>query len=155
MYQRILVPFDGSDASLHGLDEAVRVGMSVGATLEIVHVADHFYRRTGFTSDDTYMKLLGSIEQEGQALLAQGCERAERAGVKVESKLLALLGGRISDVVVEEARDWEADLIVVGTRGRRGIERMLWGSDAQEIMGAAPVPVLLVQAARPPATKDQ
>ncbi len=48
-------------------------------------------------------------------------------------------------MIAEEARAWNADLIVIGTHGRRGIERILWGSDAEQVMRVAPVPVLLVQ----------
>jgi nucleotide-binding universal stress UspA family protein len=53
--------------------------------------------------------------------------------------------GRVSDVIVKEAAQWPADLIVLGTHGRRGAGRLLLGSDAEQVLRVAPVPVLLVR----------
>jgi nucleotide-binding universal stress UspA family protein len=53
---------------------------------------------------------------------------------------------RVWVLVVEQAQDWKADLIVIGTHGRRGMGRLLMGSDAEQILRMAPVPVLLVRA---------
>jgi nucleotide-binding universal stress UspA family protein len=69
-------------------------------------------------------------------------------GVTAETQLLTSLSLSVSEMVAEEAKAWNADLIVAGTHGRRGVERILWGSDAEEVRRAAPVPVLLVQAPR-------
>jgi len=53
---------------------------------------------------------------------------------------------RVADLVTEQARAWKADLIVIGTHGRRGVDRFLLGSDAEQILRIAPAPVLLVRA---------
>jgi nucleotide-binding universal stress UspA family protein len=148
MYKRILVPLDGSDTSLQGLDEAVRLALPLGATLRLVHVVNKFKRMTGYASSSSYMELLPGIKEEGELLLQQGRERAERGGVKVQTMLLSSLTGQVSEMVAEEAKAWRADLIVVGTCGRKGVERILWGSDAEQVMRVAPVPVMLVQATR-------
>ena len=58
-----------------------------------------------------------------------------------------MLPGRVCDVVVEQAKEFGADLIVLGTHGRRGVSRLLVGSDAEQIVRVAPVPVLLVREA--------
>lgn len=62
--------------------------------------------------------------------------------------------GRLSDFVVEQAHIWKADLIVIGTHGRRGVRRLLLGSDAEQVLRTSPVPVLLVRGAdeTPPVT---
>jgi len=148
MYKRILVPLDGSDTSLRGLDEAVRLALSVGATLRLVHVVNKFKRTTGYASPSSYMELLPGIKEAGELLLQQGRERAERDGVEVQTMLLSSLTGQVSEMVAEDARAWRADLIVIGTHGRKGVERILWGSDAEQMMRVAPVPVMLVQATR-------
>lgn len=88
------------------------------------------------------------MKEAGEALLRQGRERAERGGIKAESMLLCSLTGQLSEMVAEDAEAWSADLIVIGTHGRRGVERLLWGGDANEIKRVAPVPVLLVPTTR-------
>jgi len=148
MYKRILVPLDGSDASLRGLDEAVRLAQSLGATLRLVHVVNKFKRTTGYASPSSYMELFPGIREAGELLLQQGRERAERSGVEAQTMLLSSLTGQVSEMVAEDARAWRADLIVIGTHGRKGVERILWGSDAEQMMRVAPVPVMLVQATR-------
>jgi nucleotide-binding universal stress UspA family protein len=150
MYRRILVPFDGSGASLRGLDEAVGLALPLGATLRLVHVIHKFDRRPGHAGPSSYIELVPGSKEAGELLLRQGRGRAEHGGVKVQTMLLASLTGQLSEMVAEEARAWRADLIVIGTHGRRGVERILWGSDAEQLMRIAPVPVLLVQAARRP-----
>ncbi|MGO4391734.1 universal stress protein [Variovorax sp. M-6] len=146
MYQRILVPLDGSETSLQGLDEAVRMALRDGATLRLVHVLNKFRRTTGFASHASYSELLPGMKEEGEQLLREARERAERGGAKAETKLLSSLTGGLSEMIADEAADWHADLIVIGTHGRRGIERILWGSDAEQVMRAVNVRVLLVQA---------
>lgn len=148
MYQRILVPIDGSETSLQGLDEAVRLALLTGAALRLVHVLNKFRRTTGFASHASYAALLPGMKEAGEELLRQGRERAERGGIKAESMLLCSLTSQLSEMVAEDAEAWSADLIVIGTHGRRGVERLLWGSDANEIKRVAPVPVLLVPTTR-------
>ena len=55
------------------------------------------------------------------------------------------MAARVADLVVEQARQWGAELIVLGTHGRRGLGRALLGSDAEQVLRQAPVPVLLVR----------
>lgn len=146
MYPRILVPLDGSETSLRGLDEAVRIALRDRAALRRVHVINRFRRTTGFASPASYSELVPTMKEAGEQLLRQGRERAERSGVKAETRLISSLTGGLSELVATEAADWNADLIVIGTHGRRGIERNLWGSDAEQVMRVANIPVLLVQA---------
>jgi nucleotide-binding universal stress UspA family protein len=147
MYQRILVPLDGSETSLRGLDEAVRLALLHGATLRLVHGLNSFGRTPGHASHASYATLLPRMKEEGERLLQQARERAERNGAKsVETQLLSSLTLQLAELVAEDAANWKADLIVAGTRGRKGIERILWGSDAQHVLRLTSAPVLLVQA---------
>jgi nucleotide-binding universal stress UspA family protein len=70
---------------------------------------------------------------------------AQRAGVPTESALLESDARRLSSVIAEEAQRWGADLVVVGTHGRRGLERLILGSVAEGVARTAPVSVLLVR----------
>lgn len=148
MYQRILVPIDGSATSLRGLDEALRLARLTGAALQIVHVVDELKYVNGFETFATYSNdVVPLMKAAGEEVLRQGRERSQKAGIQAESKLFTSLAGRVCDIVVGQARAWNADLIVIGTHGRHGVERVMLGSDAEQILRIAPVPVLLVRGA--------
>jgi len=147
MYQRIFVPIDGSATSTQGLDEAIKLAKLTGASLRLIHVGDALTFATGFEPYAAYAKDVIPIMREAcQKILDQGKARAEASGVKVDTLLLDSLAARVSDTIIEQAKAWNADLIVIGTHGRRGVGRWLLGSDAEQIVRMAPVPVLLVRA---------
>jgi len=146
MYQRILVPVDGSHTSSLGLQEAIRIAIDQRARLRIVHVIDELVVAQNF---DGYFAntgdLLESLRDAGKKALQNALALASKRGLKAESALFESLGGRISEIIVKEAKKWRADLIVMGTHGRRGVTRMVLGSDAEAILRVTPVPVLLVR----------
>ena len=147
MYQRILVPIDGSATSDKGLDEAIALARLTGARLCLIHVLDNLSFATGYETCAVYTdSVLPFARQAGDRILQEGSARAAARGVQVETRLIDDLLPRMSELVVEQTRAWQADLIVIGTHGRRGAERVLLGSDAEQIMRLAPVPVLLVRA---------
>jgi nucleotide-binding universal stress UspA family protein len=94
--------------------------------------------------------LLQLLREGGARILANAVAEVEAAGLAVDGVLRDSLAGRVSDLVLAEAADWPADLIVIGTHGRRGAGRLFMGSDAEQVLRQASVPVLLV---RQPATK--
>jgi nucleotide-binding universal stress UspA family protein len=147
MYQRILVPVDGSPTSTRGLQEAVKLARLTGARLRLMHVVDELALASGLEASTMMTGEMMQLLREGGArLLAKAKARADKAGVAADSVLCDSLAGRICDQVVDQAKAWRADLIVLGTHGRRGIGRMLLGSDAEMIVRLATVPVLLVRA---------
>lgn len=147
MYQRILVPIDGSPTSNRGLDEAVRLARLTGATLRLVHVLDELVFATGFETGATYTyDILPMLKKTGESILTNGAARVAAAGVPVDTLLMECFAQRTSEVVIAQAQTWNADLIVLGTHGRRGLGRLLMGSDAEQIVRGATVPVLLVRA---------
>lgn len=148
MYQRILIPIDGSPASERGLDEAIRLGRLTGARVRLIHVVDELSFALGASEGLTFTgDMLNLLREAGAAILAQGATRVRGGGLEVETALKDSFEGRVSDLVIKEAREWPADLIVIGTHGRRGVGRLLLGSDAENIVRRAPIPVLLVRAA--------
>jgi nucleotide-binding universal stress UspA family protein len=145
-YKRILVPVDGSPPSKLGLREALRLAKGQGAQLQLVHVVDEHYAllsgaELGIYSTD----LLASLTQAGRRILDNAETLVKRQGIPCSRVLLETAAGPAADPIVRRAKKWRADLIVLGTHGRRGIRRVLMGSDAEQIVRASPVPVLLVR----------
>lgn len=142
MYQRILVPVDGSPISTQGLDEAIKLAKLTGASVRLVHVVDQLTFATGFevyTGD-----LVGMLREAGEKILGDSKARVHAAGINATTFLCDTFGSRVCDLVIDQAKDWAADLIVIGSHGRRGISRLLLGSDAEQVVRMARVPVLLV-----------
>ena len=146
MYQRILVPVDGSATSDAGLAEAIKLGRLTGATLRLVHVVDLMPYGGGFDLASAYTgELVPLLLEAGQKTLDAASEQVRSAGLALETQLLEAFASRASDLILDEARSCAADLIVIGTHGRRGIGRLMLGSDAEQVLRQAPVPVLLVR----------
>src|SRR6185295_8843331 len=143
MYRRILVPVAGIATSLRGLDEAIRLAKLTGASLHLVHALE----RPVLLGLDAYQTdVFGALQRAGAQVVEQAKARVIEAGVEVTTFLSGVLPGRVCDVVSEQAKASGADLIVLGRHGRRGVGRMLLGSDAEQIVRVAPTPVLLVRA---------
>jgi nucleotide-binding universal stress UspA family protein len=151
MYQRILVPVDGSENSKQGLGEAIAFAKLTGGQILLVHVIDEPFVALGIDGAAcSGADLFQIVREAGQFILTQATETVAKAGIRTESKLLDSFEGRVCDLVVKAAQDWRADLIVIGTHGRRGVGRLLLGSDAEQILRLAPAPVLLVRGAELP-----
>ena len=150
MYQRILVPVDGSPTSNAGLAEAIKLAKLTGARMRVMHVVDE---TPLLMSGDGFAGMPGDVftllKEAGQSVLDQARQTVHAAGIPVETTLFDSLSGRLCDRVTEQVRTWGADVIVLGTHGRNGVRRMLLGSDAEQIVRAATVPVLLVRGTPP------
>ena len=146
MYQRILVAIDGSATATKGLQEALRLAQLTQAKVCLLHMVDEITHVTGFETFEAYANdVLPRLKAAGERVLEQGHEQARRAGVEAEERLRMSSAERLCDVLQEQADAWGADLIVIGTHGRRGVNRMLLGSDAEQVLRTARVPVLLVR----------
>lgn len=147
MYQRILVPFDGSGTSRRALDEAIKLAALTGASIRLVHLQDVLTFATGFETYSAYAdSVIPLMHQAGEKILQEAKARVEKAGVSVDTVLLEGMASRLSDAVADQVKTWGAELVVIGTHGRRGVGRMLLGSDAEQIARTATVPVLLIRA---------
>jgi len=145
MYQRILVPVDGSHTSTLGLQEAIRIAIDQRARLRIIHVVDEIVVAQNFDGFVNTGDLFDALRDAGKKTIQNALALARKHDVKAEAALFESLGGRVSEFIVKEAKKWRADLIVMGTHGRRGVTRMVLGSDAEAILRVTPVPVLLVR----------
>jgi nucleotide-binding universal stress UspA family protein len=148
MYHRILVPVDGSDTSLRGLEHALGLARDQQASVRILNVIDERVLTTMMVEpvavpiDD----VLESMRADGRRALDKALARARAAGVQAEATQVASRGSPVSDVILAQAKRAKADVIVMGTHGRRGLNRLLLGSDAERVLRDARVPVLLVRA---------
>lgn len=147
-YRKIVVAVDGSGPSNKGLREAIRLARANGAQLVLVHVVNEFYAFATLDGVAPGADLVPALREGGKRVLARAKALAEKEGVRAKTVLRETLGGPAADPIVREARRERADLIVVGTHGRRGVRRVVLGSDAEQIVRASPVPVLLVRAPR-------
>lgn len=146
MYRKILVPIDGSRTSTRGLEEAIRLAKGRNATLVILHAVDEAVVAYGGDIVPVYInELLESMREGGKRILAKAVAKARGRGVKVKSLLVEKFVGPVADIIVSHAKKQRADLIVIGTHGRRGVTRLVMGSDAEGVVRKSPVPVLLVR----------
>ena len=147
-YRKILVAVDGSPTSVKGLREAIRLAKDGGSQLVLLHVVNEFYAFANLDGFAPGVDLVPTLREGGRRTLAKAKALVDKAGVRATTVLRETLGGPAADTIVREARKQRADLVVLGTHGRRGIRRMVLGSDAEQVVRGSPVPVLLVRAAK-------
>ena len=148
MYQRILIPVDGSPTSERALQEAIKLSDGK-AQLRLIYVIEEGYPldAEGYAVID-YAALQEAFRQTGERVLAQAAKTVRRAGMTAETAVLDVPGERAASVIDSDAVSWNADLIVIGTHGRKGVSRLLLGSVAEDVVRGASVPVLLIRADR-------
>lgn len=145
MYDDILIPTDGTDAVQPAVDRALDLAETYGATLHALYVVDQgAYVGIDVRSD----VIVETLETEGQAAVEAVKERAEAAGVPVTT---AIVRGNPYREILDYADERGVDLIVMGTHGRRGLDRYLLGSVTEKVVRSADLPVLTVRA---PATDE-
>jgi nucleotide-binding universal stress UspA family protein len=154
MYKRILVAIDGSATSDLALREAIGLAKNQNAMLRLVHVVDvtpPAYMTTETASAVAihfplaeYQK---TLQEAGEKLLTTRATTAREAQVNVDTKLVTvgLLGERIYEAIDKESKEWPANLIVIGTEGRRGFQRLMIGSVAEGLVRISTKPVLLIR----------
>ncbi|MBL0422141.1 universal stress protein [Ramlibacter sp. AW1] len=146
MYQRILVPIDGSDASLHALDTAIGLARAFKAQLRLIHVLEDAAYLAGYDPAGAAAgELYQATRESGEQIVKDAAARVQAAGLQAETLFVDRFGDRLPDAIATAAKDWGADLIVVGTHGRRGLSRLMLGSGAEQIIRTAPVPVLVAR----------
>ena len=150
MYKRIMVAVDGSEPSNKALVAALEMANYSGgrSVLRLIHVLDEMSYFTGF---DPYSSQSGEVikamREAGEQVLAEALAVVQSNSVQADTLLIDKFGERLGETIADEAKNWKADLIVVGTHGRRRIGRMFLGSGAEQIIRLAPVPVLVVRSA--------
>lgn len=140
MYDRILVPTDGSTGTAKTLDHAAHIAADNDATLHVLSVVD---RRVYLAADDdTKDDVAASMEQRGEQALEDAADRAREADLDVVTDLREGIPHR---EIVDYAEEAEIDLITMGTHGRTGRDRLAsLGSVTERVVESAELPVLVV-----------
>ncbi|MFN3398137.1 MAG: universal stress protein [Sulfurimicrobium sp.] len=146
MYRNILVAVDGSHTSEIALQEAAKLAGELHGQLRILHAVDTVNLNLGTEFPDP-VEIMDIMIRSGEEILRQAQDKAREAGIQAETRLVEIdtLGRRVPEIIAAEAESWPADLIVIGTHGRRGISHLFLGSVAEGVMRVATKPVLLIR----------
>lgn len=145
MYKHILCPIDGSLASNAGMLEAIRLAGEQDARLRFVHVIDTYIPVIDMAGDFNVNYMIDILRENGERIITKAIVAANNAGVAADSITVESAGGGVAAFIVAEADKWQANLIVMGTHGLRGLSRLVMGSDAENVVRASHAPVLLVK----------
>ena len=131
-----------SQTASKALDYALKLAQADQAEVRLVYCIDEL----SLLSNHEYSGEIAQLAREnGHKVLESGMALASTAKVKADTRLIDRVGQRLGESVADAAGEWGADLVVLGTHGRRGIGRVLLGSGAEQVMRMSPVPVLMVR----------
>lgn len=143
MYDRILVPTDGSATAQRAVDHALSIAERFDTELRAIFIVDEGLFETPLTGRGLDQEeLLSDVEKRGREFTEQVAEAAASRGI--EGKGILRRDEEIARGILGHARDADVDLIVMGTHGRSGLQRFLLGSVAERVLRGADVPVVLV-----------
>ncbi|SFH01505.1 Nucleotide-binding universal stress protein, UspA family [Halopelagius inordinatus] len=138
MYDRILFPTDGSDGASAAFDHVLDIAAAHDSTVYVLNVAD--------TTHDSVVRMRGQItdvlEEEGERIVAEAADRAGGRGVDTVTEVVQ---GEPHRAILDYADARDVDIVVMPTRGRRGLERLLVGSTTERVVRRADVPVLTIR----------
>lgn len=145
MYKQILCPVDGSDTSSCGMAEAISLAKAIQARIRFLYIVDTFHPMLDGMEIGNMTEIIDGLREHGKRMLEQAKLSALAQGVEADTMMLENDLSRVSAIIVAHAKEWHADLIVMGTHGRRGLSHLLMGSDAETVIRTSPVPVLTVR----------
>jgi nucleotide-binding universal stress UspA family protein len=145
MFKHILIPVDGSPTAQKAVEKAAGLAQAFGSRASVVYVIDP-YPFTGLGSDFAYgqAEYLSAAEGEAKEAIAAARAALDAAGVQGVQTQVARAHA-IWRGIIEVAQAQGADLIVMGSHGRRGLEKLVLGSVAQRVLTHSPLPVLIVR----------
>ncbi|MCG8689412.1 MAG: universal stress protein [Desulfobacterales bacterium] len=135
--ERILVAVDGSEFSNNAVEQAISLGSICNSEIFIISVVDLFPEQM-----EVAPSLVEKMSEDARAYIEKAKKKVDEA--KLPCETIVRMGGAPYEFIVQEAKEKNIDLIVMGTHGRRGLERIIMGSTAQNVIGHAPCPVIVV-----------
>jgi len=145
LFNKIVVPLDGSEYANRALEIALEIAGRYSASIVIVHVvptASALITGPEVSSAPILLNLGNELEENGRRILEEGAKKAQAAGVPVTTMLEH---GNVSDTIIGVAEDEKANLIVIGERGLGSVARFFLGSVANKVSHHAKCPVLIVK----------
>lgn len=138
MFDKILVPTDGSETARAALEKAVHVALKHNADLHVLHVIDEI---PSTRNPAMLEKKQNEQQEQAEQLVEDAVSGVEDADVRTHS---AVRRGQPHEAVLEYTRDNEVDLIIMGRHGRSGLNRLLLGSTAERVLRSSDIPVLVI-----------
>lgn len=144
MFQHILVPVDGSASAQRAVDKAAALARAFGSAVTVIYVIDP-YPYTGLGSDFAYgqAEYLAAAQAEAQEALAAAQRALQAAEVPAQTEVIE--AHAVWRGILDAAAQRGADLIVMGSHGRRGLEKLILGSVTQAVLSHARINVLVVR----------
>ena len=139
LFEKILVPLDGSEQSIWALGQAVQIAKKVGGEITLIHV--YSVSSLAITPMQVY-QYVQAMRKYGESILEDGKKKAEAEGVQAQTLLVV---GHTVEEIIRTAREGNFSLIVVGARGMSKIKELLLGSVSDGVTKHAPCPVLVVR----------
>ncbi|CAN5706017.1 universal stress protein [soil metagenome] len=144
MYKKILVSVDASECSAQALKQAIGLAKAFGSHVRLIHQIEEAHLQYSHERSGGPSATVEAVRERGRNLLSDALAVATAAGVDADT-VLATDHAQLGKTIATEAKHWGAQLVVVGTSGRRGIERFLVGSGAEQIIRETAAPVLVVK----------
>ena len=144
MFKHLLLPADGSDNARRAIEKAVAIARAFGGRVTAIYVIDP-YTLSGVGADFAYgqAEYLSAARAEAEVAMAQVTQACEQAGVAVDTALVE--SHSVSKGILAKAQEVGADLIVMGSHGKRGLEKLVLGSVTSQVLSHAHLPVLVVR----------
>jgi len=144
LFEKILVPLDGSEHSINALEKAIQIAKKFDGRITLIHAysTDLVSLPKEYALTETTPEMVEVSRYNGANILADAQIRARHQGVQVESLLKA---GQAVDSIIETSRDGNFDLIVMGARGLSPMQEILLGSVSHGVTAHAPCPILVVK----------
>ena len=145
MFSRILVPVDGSAASEHAVETAIAMALPLHASVAIVSVIDPF-AFTGVGSDMAYgqNEYLEAAHAQANMAIQAGRRHCADSGIEITSSVVE--GQAVYSSIIEAAEAAGADMIIMGSHGRKGLEKLILGSVTAQVLSHSHLPVMVVRA---------
>lgn len=140
LFEKILIATDGSEKNMTAVEEALQIGRACGSTVIAAYVMDVSVLESSSADVGVVRDTWTVIQHEAEAVLDRIRTRAE--GVELQT---VTLEGKPAAEIVRYATEKQIDLIVIGTQGKRGFERLLLGSVAEQVVRLASCKVLVVK----------
>ena len=141
LYKKIVIPTDGSDVSIEAARHAIEIGKLMKAEIYAIYVID-IAPFIGLPTEGFWETMKEILNEEGEKALKNVKKMAEEYGANVKCEILE---GVPANEIVEFAEKKRADIIVMGTSGKTGLDRFLLGSVAEKVIRNAHCPVLIVK----------
>lgn len=144
MFKNILIPVDGSPTALLAIDKGVAIAEVFNSTVTLIHVIDP-YAFSGLGNDFSYgqAEYLESATREGHTAIAAARQAFEARSIPVNGSVVE--GSAIYQAILDAAELVGADLVVMGSHGRRGLEKLVLGSVTAQVLSHAHLCVLVVR----------